>query len=151
MTVELVTAERKHIGRVANRMRAIDKLECEAMGREPKRALRLALATSEKALTALVDGRPEAMFGVIVDSALSGKATPWFLGTDEVYRHGRELLAWGPEILADFGDSMRSMSNLVCADNDKALRLLRRWGFQVDAETVEVRGVPFHRFAMEMA
>ncbi len=127
-------------------MRAVDRRECEAMGRSGKHALRAALGTSSKAWTALVDGQPEAMFGVVVESVLDGTAVPWFLGTDEVYRHGRALLMWGPGMVDRLCDSTWTLRNLVSAENDKAIRLLRRWGFTVAEEELIVRGVPFLYF-----
>jgi hypothetical protein len=143
--IEIVPAQFKHIGRIARRLRVFDREECEAMGRTPKQALRLALMTSEPAWTALVDGQPEAMFGVVVESALSCEGTPWFLGTNEVYRHGRELLMYGPGLLARMGDSMK-LSNFVSTRNRPAIRLLKRWGFTVGEEETVIRGVPFVQF-----
>jgi hypothetical protein len=144
--VRLVPAQFKHIGRIARLMRDIDRAECEAMGRTGKQALRAALMTSSKAWTALVDGQPEAMFGVVVDSAIDRTAIPWFLGTDEVYRHPREMLMWGPGMIERLCDSRLTLRNLVSGRNDRAIRLLRRWGFSVAEEEVIVRGVPFHYF-----
>lgn len=116
------------------------------MGRSAKQALRSALATSSKAWTALVDDKPEAMFGVVVESVIEGTAIPWFLGTDEVYRHGRALLMWGPGLIDRLCDSRMTLRNLVSAENTKAIRLLRRWGFTVAEEELIVRGVPFLYF-----
>ena len=143
--VRLVPAEAKHIGRIARLMRDPDRLECEAMGRTPKQALRLSLAVSDKAWTALVDDQPEAMFGVMVDSVLGRTAVPWFLGTDEVYRHGRELIMWGPGMISRFGDY--DLRNLVAADNTKAIRLLKRWGFSLSDEVLFCGGVEFRPFS----
>lgn len=144
--VRLVPAEWRHINRIAGHMRAIDAAECRAMGREPKQALRAAFMTSEKAWTALVDDVPQAMFGVVVESLIDRIGTPWFLGTDEVYRHARELIMWGPGILSRMGDSSRRLANLVSADNHRAIRLLRKWGFTVNDNEVIVRGVAFRQF-----
>lgn len=146
--VRLVPAAFKHINRIANRMREIDAEECRAMGHSPKQALRNGVMLSDKAWTALVDGQPEAMFGVVVENALTGDAVPWFLGTDEVYRHGRELLMWGPGMIDRLRDSRKTLRNLVSARNGQAIRLLRRWGFTVGKEEMLVRGVPFLRFEM---
>lgn len=146
--VRLIPAEWKHINTIANRMRSIDAQECQAMGRTPKQSLRIAITTSEKAWTALVDGRPEAMFGLVVEDLISGIGTPWFLGTDEVYRHGRELIMHGPGMLARLGDSIRVARNLVSSRNDRAIRLLRKWGFTVGDDEVIVRGVAFRHFEM---
>ena len=146
MRVRLVPAQWQHINRIANNMRAIDTEECRAMGREPKQALRAAFMASEKAWTALVDGVPHAMFGVVVESLLDRIGTPWFLGTDEVYRHAREMIQWGPGILSRMGDSSRKLTNLVSTRNDRAIRLLGKWGFTVDDNEVIVRGVAFRQF-----
>lgn len=144
--VRIVPAQFKHINRIARRIRAHDREECEAMGRTPKQSLRLGLWTSDKAWTALVDGQPEAMFGVATASILGGIGVPWFLGTNEVYRHGRELLMWGPGMLSRMGDSTRTLRNLVSARNRQAIRLLKRWGFEVGDEEISVRGVAFREF-----
>jgi hypothetical protein len=130
-------------------MREIDRLECEAMGRTAKRALRLGLMASDEVWTAKSDGRPEAMFGRVVTSALGGKATPWFLGTDEVYRHGRLLMRLGREVVGHWRDSTPNMENVVSAANDRAIRLLRYWGFSVGSETRMIGGQPFLHFSME--
>ena len=148
-SIRLVPAHSRHIGTIAKRLRLIDAEECAAAGRTPKQALRLGLLTSDKAWTALVDDRPEAMFGVVTVDAIGGEATPWFLGTDEVYRHGRALLMWGPGMIERLCDSRMRLSNLVSARNSRAIRLLRRWGFTVGEDRVNVRGIPFLHFWKE--
>lgn len=110
----------------------MDRVECAASGHSPKQALRLGLRGSTLCWTAKVDGRAEAMFGLVVTSALGGTGTPWLLGTDEVYCHGREMLRWGPVFLARMVELAPSLSNVVAADNTRAIRFLRRLGFEVD-------------------
>lgn len=149
--IRLVPARRQHINHIANRMREIDRRECEAFGRTPKWALRDALERSDIAWTALVDERPEAMFGVVVESILGGDGRPWFLGTDEVYRHGRELLMWGPGLISRLHNSNLTLSNLVSTQNRQAIRLLARWGFSVDAAEQEHGGETFRAFKREPA
>jgi ribosomal protein S18 acetylase RimI-like enzyme len=129
-------------------MRGIDQEECEAMGHSPKQALRNGFMLSDRCYTALVDGRPEAMFGAVTVSAIDRQCTVWFLGTDEVYRQGRILLSWGPAMLRRCVDSRWLASNLVSSANRKAIALLRRWGFTVEPEEQMVRGVPFRHFWM---
>jgi len=144
--IRIVPAAFRHVNFIARRMRTIDRLEVEAFGRTPKQALRHGLLSSSKAWTALVDLEPHAMFGVVEQNALTGDAVPWFLGTDEVYKHGRELLMYGPGILSRMCDSPRRLSNLVSAQNGQAIRLLRRWGFTVDENEVDVNGTAFRYF-----
>lgn len=147
--IRIVPAEPKHIGRIANRMREVDARECFAMGRTPKESLRAALKRSSKAWTSLVDGQPEAMFGVVVTSALGRSALPWFLGTDEVYSHGRALLSWGPGFISRMVDSSLTLENLVSSENKRAIRLLKHWGFEVALEEQEIGGMMFRSFVKE--
>lgn len=148
-SVEVVPARATHVGPIASRIRAIDRVECEAMGHSPRAALRSGFLLSDRCYTALVDGRPEAMFGVVTVSAIDRRCTAWFLGTDEVYRHGRVLLSWGPAMIRRCVDSSWIASNLVSSANRKAIALLRRWGFMVEPEEQMVRGVPFRHFWMK--
>lgn len=149
MTVEVVASKVTHIGPIASRIRDIDRQECEAMGHSPKQALRNGFLLSDRCWTAMVNGRPEAMFGAVTVSALDRRSTVWFLGTDEVYRHGRLLLSWGPHFLNAAVDSSWSCSNLVSSANGKAIRLLEAWDFTVEPEEHVVRGVPFRHFWMQ--
>lgn len=146
--IEVVPARATHIGPIATRIRDIDRIECEAMGHSPKQALRSGFLLSDRCWTALVDGRPEAMFGSITLSAIDRRATVWFLGTDEVYRHGRALLRMGPGLIAQAVDSRWQASNLVSSANRKAIRLLEAWGFTVEPEELIVSGIPFRPFWM---
>jgi hypothetical protein len=136
-----------HVGPIASNMRAMDRMECEALGRSPKDALRNGLRCSQDAWTATVDGRPGAMMGVVSDGLLSGSARVWFLGTDEVYRHGRDLLTYGPLFVERWLLAFRELHNIVAKDNVQAIRLLGRWGFELAVgDDVEHGGVAFTSF-----
>lgn len=127
----------------------MDRVECEALGRTPKDALRWGLRCSQDAWTALDDGKPGAMMGVVSDGLLEGSGRVWFLGTDEVYRHGRDLMTYGPLFVERWLTAFSKLHNIVAAENVKAIRLLRRWGFEVGVgDDVEHGGVPFKRFRL---
>lgn len=147
----IVPAQARHVAFLARRLRVIDRIECEAMGRSAKQALRHGLAASARCWTALVDDEPHAMFGVVVESALSGEAIPWFLGTDRVRDYGRALLAEGPALLDDMHRFGRRLRNFVSSDNEQAIRLLERWGFTVEQEQIVMRSIAFRRFTREIA
>lgn len=142
----IVPATARHIGSLHRRLRAIDVRECAAMGLSPRAALRRGLCASQGAWTATLDGRPEAMFGLVVECALTGRGVPWFLGSEAVWRQARALLRIGPQVLATFHDSSPILANLVCADNARAIRLLHKWGFTLDQDCILVGGSAFHRF-----
>jgi ribosomal protein S18 acetylase RimI-like enzyme len=144
----LVEARARHVCYLARHMRAIDAAECRAMGLTPNRALRRGIAASTWAVTAMVDGRPHAMFGLVIDSVLGGTGIPWFLATDRVLEHGREMLAFGRRAVAIMRDSTPRLANLVSADNTPAIRLLRRWGFEIEADTIMINDMPFHHFSL---
>lgn len=148
-TIAIVAARPVHVGRIACRMRHADRVECAALGHSPKQALRAGLAESAAAWTALVDDTAEAMFGIVVTSALSGEGRPWMLGSDAVYAHPRAMLRLAPGFLDTMFALASRLSNLVAADNGRAIRLLRRWGFTLDTETMMINEVAFRPFHAE--
>lgn len=148
--IEVVPATLTHIGPIATRMRQADVAECEAFGRSPKTALRVGLRSSTLALTAKLDGRPVAMFGVTPNSLLESNGTPWFLGTEDVYNHPRAMLRDGPHFLSRMSASFRRLENHVWVGNHRAIRMLRWWGFSVGGDAIEIGGLPFVPFWREV-
>lgn len=147
--ISFVAASGAHVGRVATRMREVDRVECAAFGRSPKEALRLGLRASSFTLTGLYGGQPHAMFGVSPVNAIEGVGRPWFLGSDVVYSCARELLSDGPLVIAEMHRRFRRLENIVACRNERALRLLRRWGFRIEDETMTFGGVEFVAFWRE--
>ena len=145
--IRIVAASPAHVGRIATRMRDADVVECRALGQSPKQALREGLIASTLCLTALLDGRPEAMFGLVVTNALAGEGTPWMLGTEAIYHNPRAMLRWGPGVLATMVDSTPALSNLVAVDNARALRFLRWLGFTIREDKMMFAGTEFVTFS----
>lgn len=145
--IEFVPASVRHIGPIARNMREMDRIECKALGHSPKEALRGCLKRSLWTLTAMKDDVPHAMLGVAPVSAVEGIGIPFFLGTDTVYRHGRDLLSRGPAVIEHMRQSFPILENIVAVENGRAIRLLERWGFDF-GDTLEVGGVTFVRFGM---
>lgn len=144
--IELVPARLTHVGPIATKMREADRKECWALGRTPKEALRLGILTGEHTLTALDDGIPAAMMGLHIMSLLSGSAAPWFLGTNRVFMHPRELLCTGRRILSWWKAEFPHLENIVSVENGRAIRLLKHWGFEVGGREEMHRGVAFVPF-----
>ena len=147
--IRILPASLAHVGPIATRMRMADRVECAALGHSPKQALRAGLASSSPVWTALVDGRAEAMFGLVVTSALGREGQPWMLGSDAIYACSRAMLRCGPGFIAAMFAVVPRLSNLVAADNVRAIRLLRRWGFTLDTETMMIGTVAFRLFHAE--
>ncbi len=97
----------------------------------------------------MLDGVPHAMFGVSPISPIEDRGCPWFLGSDETYRHGRALLELGPRAIARMHASFRRLENSVSVDNSRALRLLERWGFTIEPDPFVCGGAEFVRFWRE--
>lgn len=147
--IELRGASRAHVGRIARRMREEDRIEVTALGHSPRDALLLGIAGSSFCLTAFVDNSPHAMIGVAPVCTMDGIGRPWMLGTDRVYSAGRELLGYGPRVIAEMHRRFRRLENVVSASNEKAIRLLGHWGFQIDDYPLSFGGVAFLPFWSE--
>jgi hypothetical protein len=152
LSCTFVPARLVHCGPLAANLREMDRLECRALGRTPKDALRSGLRCSLDALTALDEnGKPGAMMGVVPVSMIEGRGTAWMLGTEEIYRHGRDLLTYGPLIVEHWLQTFRVLENIIAAENVRAIRLLRHWGFTVGESGKMHGGVEFVPFHIERA
>lgn len=146
--IRIVRAERKHIKRVARRMRQADRDEVTATGFPcAAQALAHSLRHSGLAYTVLINGRAEAMFGVGDINILAGIGGPWFLGTDALDAHRMAFLRgsrrWLPKLLARY----EVLRNFVDVRNTASVRWLRWLGFTL-SEPVEMNGYLFHLFEM---
>jgi len=152
--VRLVPATADHVPQLAQRLRPIDRIECHAMGHTAAQALYHGLAAGARTWTALIGDEPHAMFGVVGEPVAgdpgAASAIPWFLGSDQVARQARLLIAHGPVILAAMHCHGRRLCNFVSSDNRQAIRLLEHWGFTVEQELVVSRSVAFRRFIREI-
>lgn len=149
MRVRLVPASIVHIGPLALNMRAVDRRECAAFGRNPKQALRISLRTSLHALTALSpEGMPVCMFGVCAADMATGKGIPWLLASDELFEYSTDLMRLGPKALRWWGETFSLLENVIAADNHRAIALLERWGFIVGSDRQTIGGVEFRPFAL---
>lgn len=144
--IEIVPAQRHHIGPIATRMRLPDLMECWAFGFTPKTALRTLVASATQAWTVKVDGRPEVMLGVNPYSLLEGVGTPWMLGTQAGFRHRRRLLEDGVWFVEQMHKNFARLENNVAARNRGAIRLLEKLGFDVGGEPQEIGGMQFLPF-----
>jgi len=144
----LVPASFMHIGPIATRMRDIDRIECRAFGRSPKEGLRYSLRTSVDAMTSIApDGTPIAMLGVSAVNLLQGVGSPWFLGRDEVFNYPRDLLIYGRLVIERWLEMFDRLENVISVDNDRAIRLLKKWGASVgDGPTVTHNNTEFTTF-----
>jgi len=153
MTVKIVPASYSHIPTLARRMREADVEEVRAAsGRSPLEALRRGLKMSEECYVALVDGRPEVMFGFGHDyNRYVGSA--WMLGTDWMDTPQARMPIWRySKYFVDRAlKRYRIIGNYVDNRNTKSCRWLERLGF-VALGTIQEYGVariPFTLYIKE--
>lgn len=149
--IEIVLASREHIPTIARRMRPADKAEVRAAaGHSPRAALEFSLLRSSWACTALVDGRPEVMFGVADLNILAGVGAPWLLGTKAVETHSviflKESRHWHEQLFRRYNVLM----NFVDARNTVSKRWLEWLGFKF-FDPVQMNGYDFIPFEMRRA
>jgi hypothetical protein len=111
-------------------MRQADRDEIRAAsGRSPGAALAFSLRKSSLAYTALINGRPEVMFGVGDINVLARVGAPWLLGTEAVRTHYvaflRASLEWREQLLGRY----RVLMNAVDDRNGVSKRWLTWLGF----------------------
>lgn len=148
--IEVVPARAAHLRSIARRMRAADRDEVfAASGRSPLASLTYSLRHSAVAWVALIDGRPEVIFGVADLNVLARVGAPWLLGTDAVTLHRTAFLRgsvdWRRQLLARY-DRLR---NLVDDRNVASKRWLSWLGFTL-SEPVPIghEGVAFRLFEL---
>lgn len=111
----------------------------------PREALRYGLLHSDTVWTAKVNGRAEAMFGVVGISLLEGRGSVWMLMTDDGAKQHRAIVRLGHVYTAALARHYRVLENHVHAKNDKAIRWLSRMGFHIGQVDV-IRGQPMRPF-----
>jgi hypothetical protein len=146
--IKIVPALKRHVKPVAARMRQPDVDELQAAsGRTPKEALLYSIDHSEHSWTALIDGKPEAIFGVGILNVIGGVGAPWLLATDEVERNRRVFVRLSISFRNELLERYPVLRNFVDVRNTASIRWLRWMGAEF-SEPVLIRDHPFRMFEM---
>lgn len=146
--IQIVRARAAHIRTIAERMRQADRDEVWASSRKsPAGALMYSLRKSSVAWTALVDGRPEVMWGVGDINILAGVGAPWLLGTDAVEKHTVTFLRRSTDFRAQLLARYSVLRNFVDDRNTVSIRWLKWLGFKL-SDPVEMNGHSFRLFEL---
>jgi hypothetical protein len=148
--IEIVPAAMDHVAPIAARMRPADVAEVLASSnRLPHEALMFSLSRSSICWTALVDHRPEVMFGVADLNVLTGLGAPWLLGTDAVERNYRLFLRQSLSWREQLSQRYAVLRNFVDDRNEVSKRWLAWMGFTLfDPIPVGVNGEMFRMFEL---
>ena len=150
LNYQIVDAQREHVAHLAAHMREADRREVWASGRHtPYEALAVSLEGSARVWTAVLDGRPAAMWGVgRAGCLLSDLGRPWLLATDVIEKAGRlEFLRRSREFVGLMRAEFPRLENYVHARNTLSIKWLRWCGFVLDKAPVSINGEDFFRFA----
>lgn len=129
-------------------MRQADRDEVDAIsGRTPYEALRLSFRKSTVAHTALINGRPEVMWGVGDINILTGVGGAWLLGTDAVVRHQVRFVRDSLEYRDQLFRRYSVLRNFVDVRNTVSIRWLR-WLGATFSDPVSLRGHEFLLFEL---
>ncbi len=136
---------------VARRLRVEDAAEATALGKDPRRALRIAFRASLlPPKLFVVDGEPAAIFGLAGD-ILSDVGEPWLLTTAAVERAPVSFVRGARLELAVMLEHKPRLENYVVADYAKAIRLLEVLGFNIDPPApIGPKRALFRRFWIEV-
>ena len=140
----IVPARLDHIAPIAGHMRAADRREC--VGKSPESALRISLLSSLWAMTVLIEGTPQAMFGVSPVNMMQSIGSPWMLATDLAYDYPRLWLKYTTLFVHEMHSTFNRLENCVSVDNDRAISFLKHFGFKIGVGAVDIGGVTFTRF-----
>lgn len=147
-SVQIIPARPEHIEPIARRMRQADRDEVfAASGKTATEALEYSLEKSAHSWTAIVDGVPEAMFGVGDLNILAGVGAPWLLGTDAVEENVKLFLRLSRDFKAQLLSRYPVLRNFVDDRNTASVRWLRWLGASM-SDPVDIRGYQFRLFEL---
>jgi hypothetical protein len=131
---EIVAARPEHLPNVAANMRRRDAYEVWSWCRlGPLDGLRASLKASRLARTALIDGVPEAVWGVARSVSKRHEGRPWFLSTPRLFEaETRGFVRETVPRLRELYEVCPYLENYVWVRNLESIRWLPRLGFRLD-------------------
>lgn len=132
-----VPVEAWHVEHVAEYMRAADVKECRVLGNlSPREALDLSLSHYGVSWTAMFNGEPAAIFGVVNLSLMGGEGIGWLLGTTILEKHWRAFARASRAIFLDVLKHYDRITNVTHVDNTLSMRWLAWLGatFQIHGQ-----------------
>ncbi len=134
MEIEIVDATEEHARGLAPNLRAADALEVKvSSGLTPENALLASVKLSTHSWTALLDGKPEIMWGVApysyTDSRLN-QGVVWLLSSDEMYKIPGRFVKESHIYVAKMLETFDTLFNYVHAENIASCKWLENLGFK---------------------
>ena len=125
-------AQLAHVPLIADNARQADVDEVAAShGHAIERALELSIRLSLRAWLIGHREEPIGLFGVATSSVLSGRGSPWFLGTNAAERYPVAFLRASRDLLPEVTRGFRVLENWVDERNTVSQRWLGWLGFEL--------------------
>lgn len=139
MNLEIRQSKFSDCNELLKTIRAADALECQKQGFEPGFGLRYSYKNALYRMTAEVNGKVSAMWGVC-GSLLSDKGYPYLVTGENVLLvpHIRFVKIYRHEIV-EMHKLFPLLENFVDADYDQSVRLLKLSGFTVEEPRAGLR------------
>lgn len=147
---QILPATEKHARELAPVLRGMDKTEIWGAGKEPLEGLLRSLKMSRETYVGMADGQVICMFGVQGRTLCSRDGYPWLLGSVDMPKHARAFLKANQLYMASLRERFDTLSGWVYQDNVTARRWLRWLGFHETDLSVQLRGLWFCEFKMEI-
>lgn len=129
MRYEVMRSSVLHVKPIAADLRVALCSSVATFGERPRLALRRALNASIYARTAMLDGKPAAMWGM-VGTLMSDRASAWLALTETALRHPVLIVREARRELAIMAASAGQLFTNIARDDERALALARNLGFQ---------------------
>ncbi len=125
MNIDFVPLRPEHTA-IVPYLRQADIDEIHAMTEIPPAvAVSYSIANSERGFTALLNGRPCAVFGV-------QQGCIWLVGTDDISKHPVTFYRLSKKIFSQLKKGYPVLENFVHVNNTLSLRWLQWLGFHID-------------------
>lgn len=129
--IAMVAATEVDARELAPLLREEDRLEVLALGLDPFQGLLQSLAGAREAWTYRADGQLVCMAGISPRSLIGRAGVPWLLGSELVVRHRRFFMVETRRVVAHWLTQFDSLTNIVDARYEAAVRWLGWLGFDV--------------------
>lgn len=137
MNYEIVPGSIRHVRPLSRTMRSAGAMAVENFGFNPREGLRRTFVESHSCETALVDGRPIAMWG-LVGSLLGETVYAWLVLSDEAGDMPLAVVKEARKALSRAAGGYRYILATMLPEDEKSVRFARFIGFTADEERIPV-------------
>lgn len=126
--IEIIPASIRHVRPMSRKMRAAACMTLQGFGYAPRGALHRAFVASLYRRTAMIDGAPVAMWG-IVGTLTDDEVLVWLVMSDEIANIPLSIVRAARAELAKIMERYEELATTVLPDDEAAIRFALHLGF----------------------